>query len=555
MKNSERLHFFQNIKNKMVKNVGILAAMLATGIIAGSSLDVQAAWTGNEPFPTFEVQENQESSADDATTESQESAQPSPSPSVEPSVAPTPSPTPTPTPTPTPQPTNVDNSFASNPKATILDASSVKFTASLPSIPVSDDGMLYLYQLQVYEYAIPAGAQPIGSVSASTNPEIVFDLNKGQANTRLYSKFVLAIKSGGAIKTLCEPQFVCNPEILATHTHARSTHPLKGIQGVDFMNVPIQSSDVVPPNLLSRVAQILSYGTDMSFVNPYAKVGDSKPVPQSCYMLNANDAAGVNLLINKMEYYAANATKTDDWIVGNEVNVRQWNYMSWQGWDEYMRQYEQVFRIVYIAVKSNNANANVYLCLDQNWDRNRASSHAEYYHYIDGKDFLIQFAADIKRNGDIDWGISQHPYTVPLTWAKFWDMSGCPDGGYCANMINGNKMVSFQNLTTITNFLQQGSMLSPRGAVRHFMISEIGACNAQGEEVQAACICAEYMAAARNPYVENIIYSSSVGVGVDTTFSAAAQDMFNNMDGANGAEYQQRAMNTIGITDWGQVLH
>lgn len=527
--------------------------LLGTGIFGGQALTVQAAKTATNPFPVFETEQAEADEAAAAQTEPSAPVEPSQAPSPQPEVAP--SPTPSPAPSAAPTTANVDASFAASPKATILDSSTVRFTAVLPSVPASDDGMLHLYELKVYEYSIPAGAQPIGSVAAGTNPEITFALNHKQANTRLYSKFVLAIKTGGTIKTLCEPQFVCNPEALATHTHARASHPLKGIQGVDFMNVPIQGSDVVPPHLLSRVAQILSYGTDMSYVNPYAKVGDSKPVPQSCYMLNANDAAGVNLLINKMEYYAANASHTDDWIVGNEVNVRQWNYMSWQGWDEYMRQYEQVFRIVYIAVKSNNANANVYTCIDQNWNRNRPTSHAEYYHYIDGQDFLTQFAADMRRNGDIDWGVSQHPYTVPLTWAKFWDMSGCPDGGYCANMVNSNKMVSFQNLTVITNFLQQGHMLSPRGTVRHFIISEIGACNAQGGEIQAACICAEYMAAARNPYVENIIYSSSAGVGVDTTFTPEAQEMYQNMDGANGAAYQQRAMTTIGITDWGQVLH
>lgn len=193
-------------------------------------------------------------------------------------------------------------------------------------------------------------------------------------------------------------------------------------------------------------------------------------------------------------------------------------------------------------------NANIYVCLDQNWNRDRKPSDTEYYHYIDGKDFLTQFAAETKANGDMKWGVSFHPYTVPLTHAKFWDMSGLDP--YYSMMIQNDNMVSFQNLGVVRAFLQSPAMLGPDGKMRPFIITEIGACADQGGDVQAAAICAAYMAAQRNG-VQSIIYVSANAGGVNQTFSPEAQDMYNNL---TDPAHQQKAMATIGISDWGQVL-
>lgn len=501
------------------------------------------------PIPTIEATIVSTEKPTEAPT-----AEPTIEPSEEPSEEPSPEPSEEPTPSPTATALNED--FAVSSKATIQDADTVIFTAQLPSVPESDDGQLYLYPLQVYEYEIPAGTQPVGQVQMTTEPTISFALNKGKADTRLYSKFVLAVKKEGIITAISKGQFVSNPEILAAHTHARSDGAglMVGMQGQDFANVYLKSGSRMNPSVIPRIAQIMQETPDSVFTNPYANIADSKPVIKSDYMINANNAAGVSALIDVMEYYAANASRTDDWIVGNEVNVRQWNYMAWVSWDEYMRQYEQVFRIIYIAVKSNNANANVYVCLDQNWDRNRPTSHEEYYHYIDGKDFLQQFSADVKAGGDMKWGVSQHPYTVPLTYAKFWDMSGLAEGAYYSSMITGDKMVSFQNLGVITGFMQSAAMLGPDGAMRPFIISELGISADQGDQVQAAALYASYKAAVRNGHVRSIIYSSVNAGGVNAAFTPAAQDMYNNMNGANAASYEQQAMTTIGISDWGAIL-
>ena len=68
-----------------------------------------------------------------------------------------------------------------------------------------------------------------------------------------------------------------------------------------------------------------------------------------------------------MEYYTANSKGGENWIIGNEVNVRTWNYMAWTDWENYIREYAQAFRVAYNAIMSTNANARVYVCIDQYW--------------------------------------------------------------------------------------------------------------------------------------------------------------------------------------------
>lgn len=455
----------------------------------------------------------------------------------------------------------LNTSFAVAPKATILDASTVAFTATLPSAPNADDGCLHLFALQVYEYSIPAGATPIASSAMTLTPTMSFALNRGQANTRLYSKFVLAVYQGGVPVMISEPQFVSNPEILATNSHAPAPRTLKGLQGQRFTNLYIGAANEVHPRLMPQCVKVLNTGVDQLLTNPYARpdqlATDTHPLTDAyMYMMNAADAAGVAHLAERMEYFAANAYKTDEWIIGNECNVRKRNQMKWISWDEYMRQYEQVFRICYIAIKSNNANARVMTCIDQNWDRNRPTSHAEYYEFIDGKDFLTMFAADAKLHGDMNWGLAIQPYTVPLTYAQFWNMSGCPDGAYCAQQVNSNKMVSFQNIGTVVSFMQTPAMLTAAGAPRPIIFSELGISATSGDAVQAAALCASYVAAERYyPYIDEIFYVNTSAGAVNGAFGPLTTDMYNNMDGANAAAYRASAMATIGISDWTQILH
>ena len=261
----------------------------------------------------------------------------------------------------------------------------------------------------------------------------------------------------------------------------------------------------------TRQIQVMNTGASETLTHPMsraaARAEDTHRVKPKYYMLNASDAEGVEALVEKMEYYTANSKGGENWIIGNEVNVRTWNYMAWTDWENYIREYAQAFRVAYNAIMSTNANARVYVCIDQYWDKNLTPESAEYFEVIDGKDFLMQFDAAIKEGGDIPWGLAQHPYAAPLTYSKFWDMSGCKNGDIYAQQVGvRTTYITCQNLSVLTDFMQTPQMLAPDGSVRHIILSEVGYTNAQGTEVQAAALGASYVAARDNPFIDEIIY-------------------------------------------------
>lgn len=449
----------------------------------------------------------------------------------------------------------LNQSFAKSATSSLIDKSTISYSAVLPKTPSSDDGVLYLYEMQPFEYAISPAAVPIASAPASTKPAFTVPYT----NERLYTKLGLAVKVGGQNVLIANPQYISNPELLATHTRARQNRPLKSEQGKNFCNLYMAASNIngVIAGKYTTV-QVMNEGGNDVLTNPYSRAAmlpsETHPVIPQYYMLNASEPAGITAITTTLSKCAAESS-AENYIIGNEVNVRMWNYMIWQDWDSYIREYAQVFRVAYNAIKSQNANARVFICLDQNWDRNRPASHAEYYEYIDGKDFLAKFNQLISSEGNIDWNVAQHPYPVPLTYAKFWDMSGCPDGGYMAAQVSSGKMMTFQNLSLLTNYLKRSEMLSPKGTVRRVILSEIGLTNAQGVDVQAAALYASYTAAKTNPYVDEIIYLFNYSeAGLDTRLSGQSQLVYNSLGTSEESTYDAWAKSFIGISNWSQVI-
>lgn len=127
----------------------------------------------------------------------------------------------------------LNQAFAVMAGSVLLDKNTISYTAVLPELPVSDDGIVYLYEMQPFEYAVAPAAVPVASAPASQNP--AFTLPYTEA--RLYTKLGLAVKSGGQNVLIANPQYIANPELLATHTKARQARPLKSEQGKDFCNM------------------------------------------------------------------------------------------------------------------------------------------------------------------------------------------------------------------------------------------------------------------------------------------------------------------------------
>lgn len=448
----------------------------------------------------------------------------------------------------------LDASFAVSASSLLADRATISYAAALPGLPYSDDGMLYLFELQPWEYAVPPVAEPLASAPASLAPSFSLPYTEG----RLYTKLGLAVKSGGQNVLIAYPQYIANPELLALYTKPRPERPLKSEQGEEFCNLNLSGNISGVLAGAYTTVQVMNTGSDPVVTNPYARAGaaeaDTHFVPPRYYMLNASEPQGIAAVTSELGLCALSAT-LENFIIGNEVNMRTWNYMMWTDWDVYIREYAQAFRVCYNAVKSQNANARVFVCIDQNWNRNRREGHREYYEYMDGKDFLARFNAFIASEGNIDWGVAQHPYPVPLTYAKFWDMSECRNGRYMAEQIASGKMVSFQNLSLLTDYLQRPELLSPTGEVRHVILSEIGIVNSQGADIQAATLYAAYMAAKMNPYIDEIIYLLAYSEpGIDTRLSGQSKLLYDSIGTPDEPVYEEWAKAVIGISDWPEII-
>ncbi len=443
------------------------------------------------------------------------------------------------------------------PSAVLLDKATIQLADRFAKLPASDDGILYVYELAVFEYAIPAGRTPIVSIPLTEAPVVTFAYN----SARLYEKFAFATKQGGVPVIVGSPQFISNPELLAPKNVSRPAD-VKGLQGPTheyaFQNYMMKgrSNNGHPVAFMSKTVALLNAGENQTITHPLARGGagvygtDPHPVDERFqrFMLNANDQAGVNAIADEVSWLAANGT-ADVFIVGNEVNVRKWNYIVWNNdvsWDYYVQQYVQAFRVIYNAVKSQNAGAQVMICIDQAWDRNRSQDR---YAYVDAKDFVDMFNNQIQASGNIDWGMAIHPHPTPLTQADFWNAPA-----YFKNVVKNNSIITFENLGVLTSYMAQPQFAKRDGGARNIIIGELGLVNTQGEQAQAAAIAAAFQAARRNNISQVIFLGDNHGPGLDYTMTGQAKAVYDSLGTANEASYMEWAKSVIGISDWSQVL-
>ncbi len=454
--------------------------------------------------------------------------------------------------------------ISQNVQCTVEKNGTVTYTAELNnSMPASDDGMLYLLELAPYEYDVSNNMNIVSSKAferSELKQKFTFPVNFRQENTRLYSKFAIGVLNGGAMYMVSEPTYITNPEALAWNTLMRYPRTKKSTQGEEFNNVFLDGNYGPELGWVFKTLQVLNTGDSKALTHPMsradARKADSHKVSKPMYyMFNASDAEGVKELVSHIEHCVANSKGGENWIIGNEVNTRIWNYMAWTDWDTYIKEYTQAFRVMYNAIMSTNANARVYVCLDQIWDKNLTPADSDYYLYMDGKDFLQKFNALIKKGGDIDWGLAQHPYANPMEYTKFWDLSEHKKGDLYASQVALGQVVTVQNLSVLTDFMQTPEMLDTDGNVRHIILSEIGYSNAMGSEIQAAAMCASYAAIVDNPLIDEIMYLLVYnGPGMDTRLDAFSQKIYDEMDGANSKLYLDWAKSYIGINEWSEIF-
>lgn len=486
----------------------------------------------------------------------------------------------------------------------------VKLQFSLPGLPESDDDKLYLFELATYETT--HGSNYIATAGKWENGFFLFDLNQ----TRLYDKYVIAVKKNDSFVDISRGHYITNPEAIAQYTYSYPTAASKkglivdpaklsgnelndlGVKQAAY-NIPLgyimgQTSNANWPTIYykyngktyafngQRIAEfdivfkaltkkeivttavLLNDKNSayMQFIHPKARGGRAP-----YYMFNAADEEGVEYLAAAATFLAKRYSGTANgqvvnWVIGNEVNARQaWNYMDYTSVEEYTEAYVQAYRVFYTAIKSVNANARVYMCLDQMWDRNLNAKDS-----YDAKDVLDAFNRQILLKGNIDYGIAHHPYPVPLTWPKFWAM---PANYARMNLVKDSvntPYITVQNIHVLTDYIRQEQFLNENGQVRSVLLNEVGFGSDHGETLQAAAFAYAYYIVDANQHIDGFILNKQtdmavemaqgLSVGIDRTNGSHKYiyNVYKNIDTAAGKEATAFAKEIIGISDWSQVI-
>ena len=442
--------------------------------------------------------------------------------------------------------------FAKIENCNIVSSGKVEISVTSEGIPKSDDKYYYLFEEATYDDGIVEGSEPIAKVYKSDDTSFSVDLNKGAANSRLFSKFQVAVKMNDSFVSISHAKYITNPGACAGYSYGGMQHKsIKGLLpdplrigeladlGCEYAayNIPLRNilvtSGGIPysyggvtyhfnsqiindyDTLFKRLngmgidvaAIILNNASTSAFpeiTHPSARSGSTAPY----YMFNATNESGVkalaaigSFLANR--YSGSGHGNVSMWIIANEVNARrEYNYMSYTDVGTYTAAFTRAFRVFYNAIKSQNSAAKVYIPIDQRWTYNTEKT-GDY----DAKDVLDIFAASLSDYGNIDWGLAAHPYSFPNGNTAFWKSSKH------VNHSDTTPCITMDNIEVLTNYMKRPEMLDSSGNVRSIILSEIGYSSTSGQALQAAAFAYAYTKMEKNGYIDALMLSRQTDAG------------------------------------------
>ncbi len=485
----------------------------------------------------------------------------------------------------------------------------VVVNVSASDLPSSDDGMFYLFAEKPYQVS-PAGS-PVAQVPIGSSAVFSFSLGYKTTSCHLYDKFQVAVLQGGSFVAVSGARYITNPEALATSSPGRRNGGKKGLildgakigngnnesvqLGVQQAAYNINLEDVVGGNgavtydyngktyhfdsaYLSqydhcvRTSTSQGMGMTMVLLNPYVPGEEYMISPYSrggigkahYYMMNTSEDQGLETLEAVVSYLAYRYNgqngygQVDNWVVGNEVNAKTiWNWTGVSDLMTYAQLYADSVRVCYNAIKSRNANAYVCISVDQNWTR---IHNAAYY---SARSMIEAVNACITAQGNIDWGLAEHPYNYPMNWTSFWT----PKNAAMVTHDINTPFLTMENIEALTDYMCQPAMLNTKGAVRPILLTEVGYSSTQGDQAQAAAIVYAYQRAMTNRYITMIVFnrqtdsvveiSEGLALGLTRTDGSRklAFEYYQQMSGGNAGSYINAAAQYMGITDWGAAMH
>jgi len=428
----------------------------------------------------------------------------------------------------------------------LLSGTDVVCQISTGSVPASDDGKFYVYADEVFQDGTTGSI--VAEADAGTSVSVSFPLNYNTEESNLSRKFIIAVKQNGQMIQVSDEHYITNPEAIAAYTASRMDNGIKGIlpdltkssreevqdlgikqvvynMAVDDICSAASEPGAIPftyngttyyfnGGMISKFDSMFKsfnhYGVQVNIVllnrgeSPFSQdMVHPRAVGAECpgYALNVEEEAGVDHLKAVGAFLAQRYSgkfgcgQVDNWILGNEVNARtSWWYTDSDSLDFNVGIYVKAFRIIYNEMKSMNANVRIYNSIDQEW--NRKSNPGSFL----SKDYLDRFNYYMMREGNIDWGLSFHPYNSPLYDPYAWNGPAV----WVQDSIT-SPYITMQNLGILVDYMHQSSFLNPAGEVRSISLAEIGYTSSFGSEQQEASIVYGYLKAASFPEIDSFI--------------------------------------------------
>ena len=264
--------------------------------------------------------------------------------------------------------------------------------------------------------------------------------------------------------------------------------------------------------------------------NIYKKSAREKMEAMFCYL---------GKVFSQKDCYVSN------WVLGNEVNnPSAWNCAGSMTDQEYFESYAYAFRSLYYGIKSQYANAHIFICIDNYWN---ASGGRRYT----ARQVVMNFPEYLNKiQKGLNWNLAYHAYSFPLTDTRFWN------GGGATGDVWSTPSITMNNIHVLTNFIRD-----TYGSSVRVILSEQGFSAVPGESVQAAAIAYGYYIAACDPMIDAFIIRSydddpvEVAMGLQMgILGRQAFQIFRNMDSERTFAYTNRYLWVIGASSWEQIV-
>ena len=445
--------------------------------------------------------------------------------------------------------------------ALITNNTKVEINGNLTGDNTADNNKLYLFELKAYEDNLGTRTDYISELDRNTTINTSIDLLEGQENTRLYSKFLIAIKKNNKYYPISNAIYITNSgEIAKSKLPYQDANSKKGLlidmnmlsdafelgvkhaivnfnldqilgEGIDytyegktyhFNKNAIATYDTTVSTFSNKSMQVTAVVVN-SWNNTHKELMYPNVVKNNTaiyYGFNAKTKEGVettraiaSFLAERYSGDNYNYGRVSNWVIGNEINNNEnWNYMGPMDVEKYSKEFARSFRVFYTAIKAKSKNARLFFSVDYDWNYPKANK-LKYR----AKQVIDLISENINTEGNIDWNLAYHPYPLPLTSANFWDDVNTGQ----IKQDETTAIINFANLHVLTDYLKGANFRDTSGKVRRVILSEQGFTSkspdkAEDKDLQAAAFAYAYYIADSDPYIDSFILSRQVDHPVET---------------------------------------